>query len=47
MLLLNEFRASVWVNDKVLEMGGSDRYTTLWMVYLLMNCENTQKGFKC
>ena len=29
MLLLNELRASVWVNEEVLELGGSDRYTTL------------------
>lgn len=31
-------RASVWVNEKVLETGGSDRYTARGMAYMLMNC---------
>lgn len=45
-LLLIGYRVSVWGDEKVLELGNADGYTTLWMKLMQLNCtfKNGQNG---
>lgn len=44
--LFNEYAVLVWENEKVLERGGSDGWTTIWMYLIPLNCvlQNVENG---
>ena len=37
-LFCNEYRASVWDDEKALDMRGGDGHTTVWIYLLPLNC---------